>query len=585
MKPVKNSHPNSRTLGQKGPSKALLQKLDRLRGPDRPTRDNRPLSEAYREVLRAYLAQASSGAPPPATWRPVVHEALAFLGGQADRHTSSLAEYDEHRNGPYLGVSDEGSAAPAIRQAAFTTPKAEAMGRKASPLTLGLGLDAERLGSIGEVQVGPDEYADVWSNCVGRLPMTTNVGSRVSVRFYKRAPLVIIPADTPKALEAAKAALAAEFKPFREAPGGPRPVIVFVEFGGDKQPSLAARQAALQSLVEYVRTSDIATPRIHQIGLCAQIGWGPTGRDSAMRAVDLAHATGIKHVSIDGVVRKEGDQLISLPGLLNYLEPVFVAEILAHANNKNVQVNPINAVDPGTVARQIWTGLSAARAMGLDLGKYGLAPLTLEECDKVVGQVQKWFPDWCAAPVFYVDQGILGRDRVYVGEDTAKGIEAWLRVVAKHKVRIVLIDTVEKSKGWKILKTGDDPKGILLPKQIAQLKALGEKLGIKMLWAGGITLEHAYLFGQLGAFGVYVTSAASKAAPVSKKYWDDPGLSAEKEPTFEGVLQFKTILEGGFLLERLSGSPKIQAEIKAAGTDPEALARILPKAWRAFWKQ
>jgi hypothetical protein len=304
-----------------------------------------------------------------------------------------------------------------------------------------------------------------------------------------------------------------------------------------------------------------------------------------MRAVDLAHAVGIKHVSIDGVVRKEGDQLVSLPGLLNYLEPVPVGEILAHAKGRQVEVNPINAVDPGTVAREIWAGLNAARAMGLDLGKYGLAPLTLEECDKVVGRVQKWFPDWCAAPVFYVDQGIVSRDRAYVGEDTAKGIEAWLRVMAKHKVRIVLIDTVEKSKSWKILKIGDDPKGILLPKQIARLKALGEKLHIKMLWAGGITLEQAYLFGQLGAFGVYVTSAASKAAPVGNKYWDDPGLSAEKEPTFAGVLQFKTVLEGGFLLERLSGSPKIQAEIKAAGVDAEALSRILPKAWRAFWKR
>jgi hypothetical protein len=587
---MKHFKKNLATINRNGPAKALLLKLGRIRRQSRSTQDNRPLSDAYRDILRTYLALVSSGATPAVPWRRVVREALGFLGGQADRHTSSLAEYDHRRYGPYLGVSDEGSAAHAIRMAAFATPKAQALGRKASPLTVGVGLDAERLGSIGEVPVGPDEYADIWSDCVGRLAMTTNVGSRANLRFYKRAPLVTIPTG-PDALETAKAGLAAEFKPFLEAPGEPRSVVVFVEFEAGRKPPFAAQRATLRSLVDYVRISGIAAPDIHQIGLSVRIGWGSKGRDSAIQAVDLARAAEINHVSIDGVVRKEGDQLISLPGLLNYLPPDLVAEVLVHAQSKQakgiqqVNVNPINAVDPGTVAREIWTGLNAARAMGLDLGKYGLAPLTLEECDAIVGRVQRWFPDWCAAPVFYVDQGIISQKRVYVGDQTAEGIEAWLHVVAEHKVRIVLIDTVEKSKGWRILKTNNDPKGILLPKQIARLKSLGEKLGIKMLWAGGITLDHAYQFGKLGVFGLYVTSAASKAARVSEEYWDDPGLSAEKEPTFAGVLQFKTALEGGFLLEHLVKLPKIQAEIKTAGVDPKALSRILPRAWRAWWKQ
>lgn len=100
-----------------------------------------------------------------------MREALGFLGGQADRHTSSLADYDHRRYGPFLGVSDEGGAARTIRRAAFATPKTLTLGRKASPLSVGVALDGERLGSVGEVPVGPDEFAQIWSECVGRTLM------------------------------------------------------------------------------------------------------------------------------------------------------------------------------------------------------------------------------------------------------------------------------------------------------------------------------------------------------------------------------------------------------------------------------
>jgi hypothetical protein len=39
--------------------------------------------------------------------------------------------------------------------------------------------------------------------------------------------------------------------------------------------------------------------------------------------------------------------------------------------------------------------------------------------------------------------------------------------MAKLKVKVVLIDTVDKAKGWKLLRTGDDPKGLLSPQQIS----------------------------------------------------------------------------------------------------------------------
>jgi hypothetical protein len=216
----------------------------------------------------------------------------------------------------------------------------------------------------------------------------------------------------------------------------------------------------------------------------------------------------------------------------------------------------------------------------------------LEECDSVVGQIQRWFRDWSSAPVFYVDQGIISHDRVYVDGDTAKGVEAWLRIVATHKVKVVLIDTVDKSQGWKILRTKNDPKGILEAEQIAHLTALGERLGIKVLWAGGITQSQAYDLGKIGVFGIYVTTAASEAVPVGGLYGNDPGLAAEKRPTFAGVLQVKTLLEAGFLAERLaSGPPRtrtvrdtLRSEITQAGIDPVALSKVLPAAWQFWWR-
>jgi hypothetical protein len=544
-------------------------------------RDDSLLSEGYRRVLRTYLDDPTPDYVPSEAWRKAIREAITFLGGQAEQHTSSLGEYDHGRYGPYLGVSDEGSAAPAVRKAAFTTPKAKALGLKTSPLTLGLGLDAERLGSIGEVPVGPDEYSHIWTECAGRIPMTTNVGSRANVRFYKRSPIVIIASkEGTNILDAAKSDLDKAFEPFAKAPGEPRPVVVSVQFDAGVSPD--EQRSVLQALAEHVKADGVVNPKIHQLGLNVRIQSGTQGKEEALRGIDLAKAVGLTRVSLEGIVRNEGDQLVSLPGLLNYLEPDLLAEVLKSAGAKGIAVTPVNVVDPETVAREIWTGLSAARAMGLDLGKYGLAPLTLEECDRVVKQVQQWFPGWTAAPVFYADQGILSNNKIYTGKDLAAGIEAWLKIVAKHGVQVVLIDTVEKSKSWKILKTNDDPKGLLLPDEVKKLKMIADKLGIKTLWAGGITMEHAYLMGKLGVFGVYVTSAASKAAPVSCAYDLDPALASEKEPTYEGVLEFKTILEAGYLVERTN--EELRKGIAAAGMNINQLSPLLQQAWKAWWK-
>jgi hypothetical protein len=573
----------------KEPPRQAVQTIKQLSGKALSSHDEQRLYDAHRAILRAYRVLVGSGAQPGKSWQAPVNAALRYLGGDSDQHSRSLKHYDHHRYGPFLGVSDDGDSAEAVRRAALDSPKARALGRgKTEPLTVGMALDAERLGGVGEVPVGPDEFTDIWRECIDRTLLTTNVGGRAHLWLYRLTPVVTIAdGDSNAALTAAKAGLAEAFKPFLKTPDGKaRQLTAFVEFPLHTERPLEQQQTLLAALQHYVQSGEVTAPRVHHLGLSVRVGWETKGADAAIRAIDLAHATGTGTVGIDGVVRKEADRVGSFPGLLNYLPPADVARVLSHGQEKAVRVRARRQLDPDTVARSIWSTLNTARAMGLDLGKYGLFPLTLEECDIVVGLIQQWFPDWSAAPVYYVDQAITYRTRVYDGNDRAAGLETWLKMVARHKVKVVLIDTVDKAVGWKILRSDGDPKGLLDAKEIARLSALGERLGIKVLWAGGITLPQAQLFGKLGVFGIYVTTAAAAAIAVTKKYEHDRALAASKRPSFRGVLDVKTILEAGYLGERLKGTkPELADEIKRAGIDPGALSKLLPAAWQAWWKQ
>jgi hypothetical protein len=420
--------------------------------------------------------------------------------------------------------------------------------------------------------------------------MTTNVGSRANVRLYRLPPVVTVaPDEGGGEVESAKTNLAAQFKPFLEAPGGPRPLTVFVEFDGNSAGSAAPRKQALQALVDYVAAGTVTAPEVQELGLKVSVGDTAQARGAVLAAIDLAAEVGIRRVAVEGIVSREADLALSLPGLLDYFPIELTNAFLGHAAARGVKVDPYPQVDADTIAREIWGSLNTARAMGLHLGKYGLFPLTLEECDVIVGHVQRWFTDWTAAPVFYVDQGRVDVDHVYSGDELEKGVEIWLRLIARHNVRLVLIDTVDKAQGWKILKNGSDPKGLLSLEQIGRLNALGESIGVRVMWAGGLTADGAYQLGELGVFGLYVTTSVSEAAPVSGVYLPDPALVAQKRPTRDGILKVKTLVEAGFLTKRLAALPQtpqlgdLLEKVAQAGMDVAALANVLPDAWRTWW--
>jgi hypothetical protein len=293
------------------PERPPARLLRAIRGPRRG-RHPSPLQEqrrcdAYREILRDYRALASCKGVLGVRWHRVAEEALHYLGGDADRLGISLKDYDHRRYGPFLGVSDDGGAAADVCRAARASPKALALGDRASPLTIGVALDAERLGGIGEVPVGPDEFCEIWRACAGRILMTTNVGSRSNVRNFLPPPVVTIAdGEGQAALREAQTALATAFSPFLKTPDKrPRPLVVFVEFELGSTRPRAERKAILVKLAAYIKSSGIAEPNVHRLGLNVRIGWGPKGRNAALAAIDLALSAGLHDVSIDGVVRKE----------------------------------------------------------------------------------------------------------------------------------------------------------------------------------------------------------------------------------------------------------------------------------------
>jgi hypothetical protein len=568
--------------------------------------EDRALARACLATLASYRTAVARG-PAPSRLRTRARRAFLHLGGDPARPTWSLEDYDHNRYGPFLGVSDEGSAAGAIREAGFESPKVRALKRPAerTPLVVGLALDAERLGGVGEVAVGPEEYADVWLECVDRVLVTTNIGTRVNVRVYRREPRVILRRVDARAIAEAKAAIKEAFKPFVETPDKqPRPLTVLVDIPRYARLTVRQKRAALATLAAFVSSGQAAdarrAPPGQILGLTAWVGLGLRGKADAFAAIDLASSARLPVVVLDGVKRKAADAAVSLAGLLDYFAPGIVGPLLRRAADKGVTLRTANLPDTETIARSIWVGLTTARSMGANLGKYGCFPLTLDEIDRVVEQVQSWLPAWSAAPVFFVDQGLMRAGAVDVERDLPRGIERWLDTVAAHGVRVVLIDTVDKATGRRLLKKASaDKGGYLSAGQIARIEAHARKRRIKTLWAGGFQLRDAFAMGQLGVFGIYVTSAAATTIPVAGSYVRDPALAGVKEPSREAVLRTKILLEAGFLTSRLGGqagspiergaarlletldAPKPRAV--AVTADTAALADACVAGWRAFW--
>lgn len=468
----------------------------------------------------------------------------------------SLRDYDSERFGPFLGISDEGSAAEAIAEAAIASPKALALGTP-DPLAVGIGHDAERLGSLGEVPVGPNEYERIRAGSQGRVLLTTNVGSHVA-RWHYRQPDCLEVSDGQASVSVGAWA--------REHGAGMS--------ARDPQPWLRMR-------LDPAISRDAKLAAVRAAAAEASVALAVSAEediDAGHEAISLAAEGGAKAVVVGGKVLAPSEARPASPGLLNYFSPVQVKSLLEDADRHAIAIEPAFKVDTDSVANQVWAGLFAAREMGLHLGKYGLFPLTLQEAKGVIEQVQGWLADWSAAPAIYLDVPTIDGEHVYELADASLAARRWLKVAADAGAPVVLIDTVEKFRGLHLIKREDaDDKGILTWSDIDELQSLAAELEVKILWAGGIGLDQLYDLGRKHPFGVYVTSAVSDTLP-PKPDEHDIGLLGIKEPNPEMILRAKLLLEAGFFEE---SEVKAELESGAQGdvADPAKSVEVLEKRW------
>ncbi|MGE5193941.1 MAG: hypothetical protein ACM3U2_15715 [Deltaproteobacteria bacterium] len=559
--------------------KSLGRSIDEAAG----GRDARGYFAAWRRVLWLFREEnrhrtdpePRSGEPEYKKLWELAGQALIELGGQAEPSLATVDQYDHLIYGPMLGVSDEGSAAAAIRKGALASPKCSHL-RPPAPLTVGVAHDAERLGAIGEVVVGPQEYRDIRLACLGRILSTTNVGTRVNLRNFSDPPVVKIKSEGSAAnIAAARHKLQKLFEPFWKTPSGrPRHLTVLLQF--DEVGTPHEREVVFKKVAAAVASGAFCDPRVHRLGLAAVVH-GEGRLEQARAAVALARRCGLDEIALDGRPLPVSGDVISLSGLLALFEPAELESLLRHAADNRVHVMAKQRVDPQTTARHVWASLMVARNMGMDLGKYGLLPLTFEQQKEVIARIQYWITDWCAAPVCYIDYPLVTMQKVYYGQTLPAGIKQWLDMVRDLRVRVVLIDTANKALGRHLLKElPDDVRGILSLDEIRDVDAHARKLKIKTLWAGGISVPQAWLFGRLGVFGVYVTTAAAALRPLSRRAQRDPGLAAEREPQPEAVARVKLLLEAGFLAGQFE-KRGMRTEAEQLGAAARDLLALLEK--------
>ena len=469
----------------------------------------------------------------------------------------SLRDYDHRRYGPFLGVSDEGSAADAIRDAARDSPKARALADH-DPFTLGVAHDAERLGSVGEVPVGPDELSQISRAAAGRVLMTTNVGSHVNLWHYLQPPALDVSAEVG----------GDEIAEWARSHGSGL-------LDRDPQPWLRIRFPGVRDRSERVALLGAAAA---EAPVCMSVR-AEHGAGAAREAIGVAAAAGAAAVVVDGAARPPTEGRPALPGLLNYFDAAETRRLLRAARQHEVEIEPALKIDTRSVANQIWTGLHAVRECGLHLGKYGLFPLTFQELAHVVERIQRWMADWTAAPAFYVDVPWVDGDRVYDVADAFEASSRWLALVAGHGARVVLIDTVDKWRGRHLVRDGaDDDAGIFWWEEIDALEKIAAEADVRVLWAGGIPPGQIRAFGSRRVFGVYVTSAVSESRPLTPEEEQDIGLTTAKEPVRQKIALVKLMLEAGFI-----GDSSLDADAAAAESgDADAAGRLaaaLTKSW------
>jgi len=510
----------------------------------------------------------------------------------------AIEAYDNERFGPILGVSDEGSAAQTIADAAYASAKAQAHGAP-NEMCVGVIIDGERMGSAGEVPIGPPEYAQVVPAASGRTFCTTNVGVRVNTRLHQPLPEFAVTAAASDE-RAWLDAIFEQFKPFIKTPDGtPRPLTIrlLVESleqsemlpdlvskieAGREQGTLSSRDLHRLSILR-VYENEIETEE--QIAEIKQL-------------VALAAKLGVPEVAIDGKLVEAARRRINIQGLLNVLRPEAARSLLMHAKEHGVTLSYHYELDPETAARTVWTGLNSAHKEGLTAAKYGLFPLSLDQQKYVVEHIQRWLADWTPIPAFYVDTALVTEDDVFESDRCVAAARLWMEMVSERGAKVILVDAPDRIQPHRLLRTDGGPNdpGVLAMDDVGALQRHADGLGLKVLWSGGVKPDQAFELGKLGVSGIFTTGSASVKVPVHGSLVTDRRLPFQPEPTAAGVRKIHALLQGGYLC-RVMSNQSITSEIEArvasllqtgtSGEDTEtaldALNATLIRGWKEYW--
>lgn len=525
---------------------------------------------------------------------------------QAYRTFGPLADYAYSENGPLLGISDGGDAALTIADAAGKSAKGQVAGAD-DARRVGLILDAERMGSAGEVPVGPPEFAAVAAAAFGRTYYSTNVGVRTNTRFHQPFPEVAVAAGADAA--AAAAAAIAQFREFlRDPEGKPRPVCVRLALADGAGKELLAD---IVGRIEAARGTDVAAPELHRVAVLRRVDRPLTEEDGATIGgwIEECAAAGVAELALDGPWSEAARLRLGIQGPLNVLPGGLAARMLKQAAGRGVQLVHRCAIDLPTTMRTIFAGLHTARAHGLNAAKYGLVPLTLDEQRLVIRQIQAWTAGWTAVPAFYADTPLVTRDDVYFSDRVVEAARLWLAMAREEGARLVLFDCPDRfAPRVDVTNTGrpralvkkdeTDVAGAFTLEEIGALRDYAETLGVGVLWSGGIRPGHAFELGRLGVAGFFTTGSTAIQVAVGPSLEPDPRLLSQASPTELGVRRVHALAQAGFLSRRLGGADAAYGErlaaartqVEAAAADSEALRteiealdRLLVSGWRRLW--
>lgn len=527
-------------------------------------------------------------------------------------HRRALGEYDAQRYGPLLGISDEGSAADVIVRAAQECAKVRAAGR-ATPDVVGLIIDGERMTSAGEVPIGPVEYDAVLAGSRGRTYCSTNVGVRLNARHYQPLPEFDCHAAAANP-DAWCAAVFAAFRRFLETPDGvPRPLTVRLRLSYEAAtPDLAA---LIERLETGRRAGQMAFSAVHRLTLLLTFEGHIAGATHLARIrglIDEAALYRIPEVALDADLVAAARLRLGVQGVLNVLQPGAADELLSYAAGRGVTLVYRHQFDAESAARTVWTGMFTAQTYGMSGAKYGMSPLTMEEQQRVIRDVQLWIQDMTPIPAFYADTPLVTGNSVYLSDRATEALDLWMSMAAQAGARVALVDCPDRitpridvsgQEAPRRLVAFDGPggeNGVYTMEDIAQAVPRALQHGIRVLWSGGIRAGTAYALGQLGVFGIFTTSSTSRPIRVGDVLASDWQLAAEQEPTFEGVRRVHALLQAGFLEARLRvRRPQLATLIAAAaetliGTDVHEVAAFRPTlaalddamfaGWCTFWQ-